>query len=196
MTIQLESKRTSEWEDLNPILHRGEPGYDWIKNKLKVGDGVSAWNDLPYFADSENWFSPNSHYIDLTTLTSARLGHAEKKAYDKNVGFVIPPMPLAASTALSLTHSWASNPGDKSGILLVSIVKMADNAGTPITPTDPGMSGGYLFVTVDADGNMVDPPTVTPTGWSTYQSSGHTITLTSPSTAGYYGLEVNFIGNY
>lgn len=35
----------------NPILQRGELGYETDTNLLKVGDGVTAWNDLPYAGD-------------------------------------------------------------------------------------------------------------------------------------------------
>lgn len=37
----------SEWTTGNPILASGEPGYDLTNNILKIGDGVSNWNNLP-----------------------------------------------------------------------------------------------------------------------------------------------------
>lgn len=37
-----------EWKNVNPILRDGEPGYDKSLNLVKIGDGVSPWNDLPY----------------------------------------------------------------------------------------------------------------------------------------------------
>ncbi len=33
----------------NPVLREAEPGWEKDTNKLKIGDGVTAWNDLPYF---------------------------------------------------------------------------------------------------------------------------------------------------
>lgn len=35
----------------NPILQLGELGYETDTNKLKIGDGVTAWNDLAYAGD-------------------------------------------------------------------------------------------------------------------------------------------------
>lgn len=35
------------WEDLNPVLDNGEPGWDKETKVLKVGDGVTPWNTLP-----------------------------------------------------------------------------------------------------------------------------------------------------
>ena len=34
-------------ESLNPILLPGEFGFDVTKKLLKIGDGTTAWNDLP-----------------------------------------------------------------------------------------------------------------------------------------------------
>ena len=43
------------WEQENTILLDGELAWESDTKRLKVGDGVSAWNDLPYYTvgDSE-----------------------------------------------------------------------------------------------------------------------------------------------
>lgn len=33
----------------NPTLAEGEPGYEVDTGRLKIGDGSTAWNSLPYF---------------------------------------------------------------------------------------------------------------------------------------------------
>ena len=38
----------ARWAEVNPILEQGEPGYVYDQNRLKIGDGVTPWNDLPY----------------------------------------------------------------------------------------------------------------------------------------------------
>lgn len=38
-----------EWASTNPILLSGEFGVESDTNKLKIGDGSTHWNDLPYF---------------------------------------------------------------------------------------------------------------------------------------------------
>lgn len=43
----------AEWTANNPILQLGELGSEKDTNKIKVGDGVTAWNDLPYSGGSE-----------------------------------------------------------------------------------------------------------------------------------------------
>ena len=37
------------WQRNNPVLACGEPGFVIDRNRLKIGDGETAWNDLPYF---------------------------------------------------------------------------------------------------------------------------------------------------
>lgn len=38
----------ARWAELNPILAQGEPGFVYDTNLLKIGDGVTHWNNLPY----------------------------------------------------------------------------------------------------------------------------------------------------
>jgi hypothetical protein len=46
--LQLKRGTAERWATVNPILAIGEPGFVYDSNKLKIGDGVSAWNELPY----------------------------------------------------------------------------------------------------------------------------------------------------
>jgi hypothetical protein len=48
--IQIRRGRKAFWESENPILHDGEPGYEKDTRKLKIGDGSTPWNALPYAA--------------------------------------------------------------------------------------------------------------------------------------------------
>jgi hypothetical protein len=50
--IQLRRDTAANWTRENPILSQGEPGFDLTANKLKVGDGVTAWADLAYTSGS------------------------------------------------------------------------------------------------------------------------------------------------
>jgi hypothetical protein len=40
----------ANWTAQNPVLLDGEPGYETDTRKMKVGNGVTAWNALPYSA--------------------------------------------------------------------------------------------------------------------------------------------------
>ena len=41
------------WTRNNPLLQAGEPGYELDTRRLKIGDGVTYWNNLPYFSEVE-----------------------------------------------------------------------------------------------------------------------------------------------
>lgn len=60
-TIQFKRGKAKRWEELNPVLEAGQPGFVIDENRLKIGDGVTAWSDLPYFGESDvqNY---NTHY--------------------------------------------------------------------------------------------------------------------------------------
>lgn len=67
---QLLVATTAEWESKNPILRKGEPGLEvtYTGNKIttsrmKIGDGVSTWTELPYNTDD---YYP---YNDLATIS-------------------------------------------------------------------------------------------------------------------------------
>jgi Major tropism determinant N-terminal domain len=49
--IQLRRDTAENWTSVNPILADGEPGLEWDTNKIKYGDGTTAWTSLGY-ADS------------------------------------------------------------------------------------------------------------------------------------------------
>lgn len=46
--IQLRRATEAEWIEKNPVLRNGEPALSTDINKLKVGDGVQTWSELPY----------------------------------------------------------------------------------------------------------------------------------------------------
>lgn len=47
--IQLRRDTSALWEINNPLLLQGEAGYETDTRYLKVGDGITYWNSLPYF---------------------------------------------------------------------------------------------------------------------------------------------------
>jgi len=46
--IQLRRDTAANWTAHNPILADGEPGIETDTKKIKVGNGVLAWNSLLY----------------------------------------------------------------------------------------------------------------------------------------------------
>lgn len=85
-TYQLKRGTAERWATLNPVLRQGEPGFEYDKNRLKIGDGFTPWNALPYIqgvsgivdADTKDQFPPvgNSNLIYKASV--------EKKLYQWN----------------------------------------------------------------------------------------------------------------
>ena len=61
-TFQFRRGLAATWTSKNPILAYGEPGFEKDTYRLKIGDGVTAWNDLAYFAGGGG----TGDYDDLT----------------------------------------------------------------------------------------------------------------------------------
>lgn len=59
--IQFKRGTASRWAELNLVLEAGQPGFATDENRLKIGDGVTAWNDLPYVGES-SVVNASTHY--------------------------------------------------------------------------------------------------------------------------------------
>ena len=63
--IQIRRDTKARWADLNPILAAGEMGFEIDNNRLKIGNGITAWNSLPYITETD-W---SSIITQIDTLT-------------------------------------------------------------------------------------------------------------------------------
>lgn len=46
--IQIRRATTAEWAAANPILAKGEQGFDLTLKKKKIGDGTTQWSALDF----------------------------------------------------------------------------------------------------------------------------------------------------
>lgn len=46
--IEFKRGTAARWTEINLVLGIGEPGWEKDTNKWKIGDGITAWNDLDY----------------------------------------------------------------------------------------------------------------------------------------------------
>ena len=72
--IQLRQGTATDWQTHNPTLSLGEPGYATDTKKLKVGDGVTPWNTLPWFNSSGFNVIDNLTSASTTDALSAAQG--------------------------------------------------------------------------------------------------------------------------
>jgi hypothetical protein len=60
-TLQLKRGTAARWKELNLVLAAGEPGFVTDENRLKIGDGITTWNNLPYVGES-SVVNADTHY--------------------------------------------------------------------------------------------------------------------------------------
>lgn len=87
-TFQLRRGYKAAWEKNNPILASGEPGFVIDKNAIKIGDGVTAWNDLDYIGSESGGgvFNAKTH-LEFPSVGSVDMiykAESEKKIYQWN----------------------------------------------------------------------------------------------------------------
>jgi hypothetical protein len=49
--IKFKRGKSTSWQTKNLLLDVGEPGFETDTLRLKIGDGVTLWNDLPYVGE-------------------------------------------------------------------------------------------------------------------------------------------------
>lgn len=79
-TQQFKRDDATTWTEKNPVLLEGEPGLELDTGKIKIGDGVSNWNAIPYFMGDK---LDNKANVELTNVTNQAF---KSKAYSAGVG--------------------------------------------------------------------------------------------------------------
>ena len=67
-TFKVRRGLADTWKKQNPVLAYGEPGFEKDTYKLKIGDGTTEWNLLPY-VNAED-YTELKKYIDNSDLNS------------------------------------------------------------------------------------------------------------------------------
>lgn len=58
-TFQLKRGTSERWAEVNPVLAAGEPGFELDTFKLKIGNGIDSYDDLPYINGENYEISPD-----------------------------------------------------------------------------------------------------------------------------------------
>lgn len=90
-TVQNKTGTASAWTSVNPTLSKGEIGIESDTYKMKVGDGVNNWTDLPYAAQS----TPNFHFLSQFVIDAS--------AGNKTAAITAANNPFTGSGSISLT---------------------------------------------------------------------------------------------
>lgn len=73
--IQFMRSTSSAAASQAPLLQAGQPFYETDTHKLKIGDGSTAWNDLPYIGGSGSASSSGRNYGKVVVVGTSTAGH-------------------------------------------------------------------------------------------------------------------------
>ncbi len=71
--IRVRTGTAATWVAQNPVLAAGEPGYESDTGELKIGNGSTAWNSLPYHIPAH---AHDASHITSGTFANARISQA------------------------------------------------------------------------------------------------------------------------
>ncbi len=152
--IRFRSGTSAEWAKSDPILRRGEPGWDSTLRIMKVGTGASRWSALRTIA-TEKWVEDRLDEV-LATLPEDPGGSVMAWGTDP---------PAAPSSLTGSVVNVLAPDGTQRNSVTLSSPKVTKNAdGT--TPTNPITS--YEFRWKSAEGARNTIPTAIGPGGSPY----------------------------
>lgn len=122
MTTRIQVRRdiAADWTAQNPVLASGEPGLETDTGFMKMGDGVTAWNSLPYATSAKRM----TNYSTSVTIAATD----QVCAFDTTLDALTATMPSAASVQGQV----------------FTITNAGDNALTVTPPS--GDIGGYTSI--------------------------------------------------
>lgn len=145
--IKLRRGTAAEWSASQPqpdgeILKLGEPGYEKDTRRLKIGDGVTGWNNLPYFADGIVDFSEELQDIigNEFLIAGSGIGIIYNDLNNSlTIGLDNPTIELSDITDLSSNgRNFLLNPLSSN---LSTLINDETGSGLLVFNTDPAFSG-------------------------------------------------------
>jgi hypothetical protein len=140
--IQVRRGTASQWTSANPTLAAGEFGFETDTNKLKCGNGTTAWNSLTYINNDgditgvtagtglSGGGTSGTVTVSIDTSVTADLSTAQTLS-NKTLSLPIITQPQATPTFSANAYTLVA--GDAGDILLAS---NGSTAGTINIPTD------------------------------------------------------------
>ena len=141
--IQLRGGTAATWTTANPILAQKEMGIETDTNKIKLGDGTTAWTSLAYFETGEVTLSSSQVFTNKTiTYASNTLTGVAPTSQPTLTGVKETKVAMAAHAIdLSLGNYFTN--GGSAALTFFSGVTWA--AATPPTLTAAGVDTLAFF---------------------------------------------------
>lgn len=150
--IQVRRDTAANWSNAanNPTLAQGEFGLETDTNRIKIGNGSSAWNALPYLEAGLPFISSGAS-ADLNTLTVQG-----RYRFSNGSGCTSRPTTTHATDDLQSQYTGTLDASD--GGVCLTVVRF-DNfiSGTA--------ANSFIVQTLVTDGNSTSDPVIPPKAW-------------------------------
>lgn len=121
-------RTAASWTSLNEVLLQSEWGHESDTNRLKIGDGTSAWNSLPYYglgptgvvADDYGMDSANPALVGFTVDDEGVLTAARSVPLLAGPGVSFDIDPVTGAVTISVTTIITNNRVTRDGSLRVT----------------------------------------------------------------------------
>ena len=159
--IQLRRDGAQQWANVNPILAQGELGIEIDTSRIKIGDGVTAWNSLKY----ERPIETESNTANTLVKRDAD-GNFEAGAITASlVGNAATATRLANARQIALGGDMSgAGTFDGSSNLTITAELNYVVALPHYDENDLSATGQYTRITVDSRGRIVDADNPTSLG--------------------------------
>ena len=150
--IQLRRGGAQEWANANPTLAQGELGVELDTGRIKIGDGVTAWNSLRYERPIESTSNTANTLVQRDadgnfaagTITATLIGNASTAARLSSTRQI----QLSTDITASGVFDGSQNLNLNAELSLVQTLPHYDGTSTP--------TGTYTKVVVDAKGRIIN----------------------------------------
>ena len=150
--IQLRRGGAQEWANANPTLAQGELGVELDTGRIKIGDGVTAWNSLRYERPIESTSNTANTLVQRDadgnfaagTITATLIGNASTAARLSSTRQI----QLSTDITASGVFDGSSNLNLNAELSLVQSLPHYDGTTSP--------TGTYTKVVVDAKGRIIN----------------------------------------
>lgn len=194
VTIKMRRGTSTQWSNANPTLSYGEIGYDLTANRLKIGDGSTAWSNASFITQNNTdqlaegstslYFTKDRAKEAVSEMVMDNVENGISVTYDtvnKRLNFDVadPTITLSGDVSGSATMTNLAN--------VTITTTVADNSHDHTISNVTGLQGA-----LDLKANLASPAL---TGTPTAPTASASVNTTQIATTAYVTTAVNNLIN-